>query len=97
MDTENIVFFEVNEGVVFAFDIIGKKSLLSASTLKEIEDELNPSDFFRINRSELISKQYIEKIERYNKNVLSIKMKSYTNYLKTSQNTTSAFREWIVK
>ena len=97
LDTENIVFFEANEGVVFAFDITGKKSLLSASTLKEIEDELNPLDFFRINRSELISKQYIEKIERYNKNVLSIKMKGYTNYLKTSQNTTSAFRIWIDK
>ena len=97
LDTENIVFFEANEGVVFAFDITGKKSLLSASTLKEIEDELNPIDFFRINRSELISKQYIEKIERYNKNVLSIKLKGYTNYLKTSQNTTSAFRIWIDK
>lgn len=97
LDIQSIAFFEANEGVVFAFDLAGKKSLLSASSLKEIEDELNPLDFFRINRSELISKQHIEKIERFNKNVLSVKMKGYTKYLNTSQSSTSAFRMWIEK
>jgi DNA-binding LytR/AlgR family response regulator len=95
LNTENIAFFEANEGVIFAFDETGKKHLLSATTLKEIEDELNPLDFFRINRSELISKQHVEKIERYHKNALSVKMKGYSKYLQTSQSTTSSFRIWI--
>jgi len=94
---ENIAFFEANEGVVFAFDAIGKKHLLSESTLKEIEEQVNPSHLFRINRSELVSKQHIEKIERYGKNTLAVKMVGIDRYLKTSQSSTSAFRVWIEK
>ncbi|MEO8934331.1 MAG: LytTR family DNA-binding domain-containing protein, partial [Xanthomarina sp.] len=56
---------------------------------------INPLDFFRINRSELVSKKYIEKIERYNKNTLAIKMKKKEAYLITSQSRTPVFREWI--
>lgn len=97
LDTEGIAFFEASEGVVFAHDATGRKHLLSEPTLKEIEEQLNPLDFFRINRSELISKQHIGKIERYTKNTMAVKMKGYENYLKTSQNSTSAFRDWIEK
>jgi DNA-binding LytR/AlgR family response regulator len=97
LDVENITFFGASEGVVFAYDTTGKRHLLNESTLKEIEDQLNPSDFFKINRSELISKQHVEKIERYTKNTLSVKMKGYAYHLKTSQTTTSVFREWIEK
>ena len=42
-------------------------------------------------------KPYIEKIERYNKNTLAIKLKGYETYLKTSQSQTAAFREWVEK
>ncbi len=97
LDTEDITFFEADEGVVFAFDTEGKKHLLTESSLKEIEDLLNPSEFFRINRSELVNKQHIEKIERYAKNTLSIKVKGNESVLKTSQSHTSAFREWLEK
>jgi len=97
LDIENISFFEANDSVVYAFDTTGKKYLLNESTLKEIEEELNPSHFFRINRSELINKQHIEKIERYDKNTLAVKIKGNEKYLKTSQSSTSAFRAWIEK
>lgn len=95
LDIEHIMFFEANEGVVLAYDSKGKKHLLTESTIKEIEDQLDPASFFRINRSELVHKLYIEKIERFNKNILAIKIKGYENYLKTSQNTTALFRDWI--
>lgn len=97
LDTENVSYFEANEGVVFAFDIFGKKHLLNENTLKQIEEQVNPSDFFRINRGELISKQHVERIERYSKNTLAVKMKGHQNLLKTSQSNTSLFREWIEK
>ncbi len=95
LDTENILFFEAREGVVFAYDIRCKKHLLTESTLKEIEDELNPSDFFRLNRSKLINKSHIEKIEYHTKNTLAVKLKGYQKYLSTSQNNTASFRIWI--
>lgn len=97
LNTENITFFEASESVIFAFDITGKKHLLSKSTLKEIEQQLSPLEFFRINRSTLINKQHVEKIERYTKNILAIKIKAGKNYLKTSQSNTASFREWIEK
>ncbi|MCL2727950.1 MAG: LytTR family transcriptional regulator DNA-binding domain-containing protein, partial [Bacteroidales bacterium] len=97
LETDEITFFEADEGVVFAFDTSGKKHLLGESTLKEIETQLNPVGFFRINRSEMVSKKHLEKIERYSKNSLAIKMKGYEKYLKTSQSSTSSFREWIEK
>lgn len=95
--TENILFFEADEGIVFAYESNGKKHVLTETTLKEIEEQLNPNDFFRINRSELIQKQHVEKIERYNKNTLAIHLKGHDSHLKTSQNKTAAFREWIEK
>jgi len=61
LETENITFFEASGGVVFANDAKGKKHLLTESTLKEIEEQLNPLDFFRINRSEIVSKTSIGK------------------------------------
>ena len=97
LDTEAILFFEANEGVVFAYDYQGKKHLLSEPTLKEIEEQLDPLDFYRINRGELVHKSYIENIERYNKNTLAIKLKDYKTHLKTSQSQTAAFREWVEK
>lgn len=97
LDTENITFFEASESVILAFDITGKKHLLNKSTLNEIEKQLSPEYFFRINRSTLINKQHVEKIERYTKNILAIKIKAGKSYLKTSQSNTACFREWIEK
>lgn len=97
LETENILLFEAKDGVVIAYDNKHKKHLLTESTLKEIEEQINPVNFFRINRSELIHKTYIEKIERYDKNTLSIKLIGHETYLKTSQSNTALFREWIEK
>ncbi|TVQ09382.1 MAG: DNA-binding response regulator [Bacteroidetes bacterium] len=97
LEVDDIAFFEANEGVIFAIDTSGKKHLINETTLKEIESQLHPSDFFRINRSELVSKKHLQKIERYTKNSLAIKMKGQENSLKTSQSNTASFREWIEK
>lgn len=97
LETENIIFFEASEGVVFGYCVKGQKHLLSETTLKEIEKQLDPICFFRINRSELINKKYIEKIARYNKNSLAVKFYGSSKYLKTSQSHTAAFRDWVEK
>lgn len=96
-ETKDILYFEADEGVVFAIDKTGKKHLLNVSTLKEIETQLDPLIFFRINRSELVNKKFIERIERYSKNSLALKIAGYHKYLVTSQSNTSLFREWIEK
>jgi DNA-binding LytR/AlgR family response regulator len=92
---EQISYFEANEGVIFAHNHDSKKYLLNESTLKEIEDQLDPECFFRINRSEIVNKSYIEKIETNKKNTLAIKLKGSKIYLYTSQSNTSSFRSWV--
>ena len=95
IETEDIMLFTAEEGVVFATDKHSKKHLLTQASLKEIENTLDESAFFRINRSELVQKKYIERIERYSKNALSLKLYGHQNHLVTSQSATSAFREWV--
>lgn len=97
LEVDAISFFEASEGVIFAFDVRGQKHLLNETTLKEIEEQLDPSAFFRINRSELVSKMHLQKVERYTKNSLALKMKGYDPSLKTSQSNTAAFRQWMEK
>lgn len=95
LNASDIVFFEAQDGLVSAYDANGKRHPLTVATLKEMEDQVNPNDFFRINRAVLLNKQHIERIERYTKNTLAAKVKGYDVLLKTSQSATAAFREWI--
>lgn len=95
LETENIQFFEASASVVFAIDNKGKKNILTESTLKEIEEVVDPTAFFRINRSELIHKTYIDKIDRYNKNTYAIYLKHYSTTLKTSNSSSGDFRKWL--
>lgn len=95
LEVESIAFFEAKDGLVLAFDREGKKHMLNEATLREIENQLNPADFYRLNRSELINKNFIEKVERFSKNILAVKLKGYPAYYKTSQATTASFREWL--
>ena len=43
-------------------------------TLSDIEEKIDPAKFFRINRSEIINLDFLEKVEPYFKNKLVIKM-----------------------
>lgn len=95
LEVDAIVFFEAKDGLVLAFDKEGKKHILNYPTLREVEAQLNPADFYRLNRGELISKNFIEKVERFSKNILAVKLKGYPDYYKTSQATTASFREWL--
>ena len=95
LETSDILFFSAEEGVVFAVDKQNKKHLLSYSSLKEIEETVDNSQFFRINRSEIVNKSHIERIQRYSKNAVSIKLTGYNQHLVTSQSNTGSFRNWI--
>lgn len=97
LETEDICYFEANEGVIFAFDCWGEKHLLNENTLKEIQIFLDPTEYFRINRRELINKKHIVKIDRYSKNSLLLHLRNIEKKLQTSQSNTSSFRLWVEK
>lgn len=97
LDTENITLFLAEDGVVFAYDTAGKKHLLHETTLKTIETQLDPNAFYKINRGEIVAKRYLERIERYSKNSLSVKVLGYKEHVIVSQSNTPAFRIWLEK
>lgn len=62
---------------------------------KNIEIGIDPKKFFRINRSEIVQRKYIYKLERYNKNTVSVYLNSHSKVLRTSHNNTSDFNSWL--
>ena len=95
LEVPNIAYFQAEDGIVKAIDIHSKAHLMTVNTLKELEEILDPSKFFRINRAELVQKKAVEKLERYNKNNLALQVQGSGKKLITSQSTTSTFREWV--
>jgi DNA-binding LytR/AlgR family response regulator len=55
IEVENICYFLAEESVVFAVDSLNHKYMLSQSTLKEIINQVDPVQFFQINRSEMVN------------------------------------------
>ena len=90
-----IMYFQADYGVITAFDTLNKKHILNQTSLKSLEDLINPTIFFKINRSEFINRNFIEKISRYTKNSIEIHLINTKTTLKTSQNSTADFNNWL--
>ena len=65
------------------------------SSLIELEYYLDPSNFFRINPSDIIHQHYITRLERYEKNTVAIHLSSSSSTLKTSEKRTANFNAWL--
>jgi len=94
INTSDIAAFIANGDFSFAMDNKGEKHVVNYA-LGSIESKINPDHFFRINRSEIIHINCIEKIEPYFKNRLAIKMKGVAEVVHTSTAKTPDFRNWI--
>lgn len=91
---DDVTHLLAEEGVVFAIDKQGARYPL-AGTLTELEKQLDPARFFRLNRSEVVSLAYIEKAEPYGKDRLAVKLKTSPDFLLTSAAHTAEFRRWL--
>ncbi len=94
LNVSDLIAFEANGDFCTALDKDVQKHIVNY-TLGEIESKIDPSKFFRINRSEIINIDYIENIEPYFKNKLAIKMKTLSDPLYTSRAKTPLFRNWL--
>jgi len=91
---DSISFFEASGDFTFAYDQNGDKHVVNYS-IGDIESKVDPKRFFRVNRSEMVSVDHIEKIEPYFKNRLSIKIKQLSELKHTSSAKTKASRSWL--
>ena len=94
LETKDICYFAAKNDLIYAIDSANKKHVINNS-LNEIEKLLDPSEFFRINRAEIININFIEKMENYFGNRLAIKLRHIETTLKTSGPKTASFRKWV--
>ena len=94
LQTTDIAYLQADEGVTFAVDGAGVRYPLNG-TLTELERQLNPTCFGRLNRSELVNVAFIERAEPYFNNRLAVKLRTPDLTLITSAAQTSEFRRWL--
>lgn len=94
LETKKVICFEANGDFCRATDERGEKHTINHS-LADIEAQVDPNDFFRINRSQILNIDYIENIEGQAKNKLCIKMQGVPQVFLTSSSKTPDFRRWL--
>lgn len=95
LQIDSIVYIKADGGVISAFDRDNKRHFLSFSSLQKLDEQLNPKQFFRLNRSEYVNLKYIEKLERFAKNTISVYLQGTKTILTTSQSRTADFSKWL--
>ncbi len=94
LNVSDISTIEASGDFCIASDFKGRRHTISQN-LGTIHQQLQPNKFFKINRSEIVSIDYIENIENHFKNRLLITMTGVKEKAMTSSSTTSDFRKWL--
>jgi len=94
IETKRIAFFQIRDGILFAFDEEGSKFSLSEN-MNNLVETLDPRQFFRLNRSEMVNLNFIERLEPYFQNRLVIRIKNSKVKLISSVSRTPELRQWI--
>jgi DNA-binding LytR/AlgR family response regulator len=94
IETTQISYLQIRDGILFAHDKAGNKFPLNEN-LNNLEQILNPQMFFRINRSEMVNLNFIERLEPYFNDRLTIRLRNSKVKLIASTNRTPNLRKWI--
>lgn len=87
-------FYSENKGTYLTTNL-GKNYLLDTS-LENLEKELDPEKFFRINRKAIVKLQSIEDIIAYTNSRLQLKINSFSEFqLIVSRERVKQFKSWI--
>jgi DNA-binding LytR/AlgR family response regulator len=80
---------------LYAYDMTGKAFPLAEQALGTLESQLDPAQFFRLNRTELVNLDAIRKVLPYGKDRLEIQVQAQQQPLICSAQKTPAFRRWL--
>jgi hypothetical protein len=92
----DIIYFKIEDGIIFAQTDIRNKYPISISTLNILESKLNPAGFFRINRSEIVNINAVVSYEPYLKDRLVLNITNLNIKLYTSNAKSTSFKEWLI-
>ena len=88
-----VAYLEAEEGLIFAHDRQGARHPLPG-TLTEWEQQLDPTQFFRLNRGELVQLAAITRVEPYFNNRLAVQLAGGATLISAAAQT-AAFRRWL--
>jgi DNA-binding LytR/AlgR family response regulator len=94
VETGKIAFIKMQDEIPYAFDETGNKFPLKEN-LAELEQVLDPKTFFRLNRSEIVNLNYIERLEPDFRDRLVVRLRNLNVRLVSSTNRTPSLRKWL--
>lgn len=94
LDLHTVRLFRARGDFVLAWDSGGRQYVINDS-LKNVASILDPRQFFRINRSEIIAFSAIAHFAPHTKNRLAITLTDTEETVYTSNSRTPAFRTWL--
>lgn len=95
INTEDICFFQADNKIVYLLDKEGNRYVVE-HTLENLEDQLNPQQFFRLNRSFIVSIDAIQQVKPYYNSRLKLSVKCITNQedMVVSRDRVADFKQW---
>ena len=95
VETNDIAFFFSEDGLTHFYSIHNKKHLIE-QTLDELEHQLNPSDYFRINRKIIVSIKSIKKISPHFNSRLKLELNPhYLDDIFVARERVFDFKTWL--
>ena len=95
LETSEIAYFQAQGDFVLGIAKDGKRHPIN-QTLMGIYAEVNPGEFFQINRSEIVARNCVEGYVNYRKNRLAVNLKTPLSTLYTSNSKSATFKEWYL-
>jgi len=93
--TEDIRYFFATHKIVCVVDDRSQKFIIDQS-LNEIEKQLDPAQFYRVNRKYIVNINAIKKIRSYPKSKLQLELDPVNNdEIIISQENVASFKEWM--
>jgi two-component system, LytTR family, response regulator LytT len=95
VETNDIAYFFSEDGLTHFYSIHNKKHLIE-QTLDDLEHQLNPSDYFRINRKIIVSIKSIKKISPHFNSRLKLELNPhYLEEIFVARERVSDFKTWL--
>lgn len=91
----DILLIRATNGVVLATDKHNSVHILTETNLGDIENQLDPAEFFRLNRSDIIHISSILQVEPYNKESVAVMLSCDKEPAISSKTRTALFRKWL--
>lgn len=92
---QDIAYFYAEDKLCYLVEQTEGKKFLVDHTLEQLDSVLNPSEFFRINRSVIIHITAVQEIRKYDSSRYQVSMNGSKNPFIISRTKTAEFKEWL--